>query len=392
MRPRRQGDRPAHAPAQAALDGQAQCGDVLRRRAGARNADRARGSRPRRRAAAAARRRHVAHPQPLAPLLARLRRRPRHARPARAEARHRAAQRPLAGPADQRELRRAPRSAPAAGRPRRAARQRRAGARRRRAPGDAVDRHRPARLRKDRGIRDCATGPVPRRRGSVAAAMSTAFVTGASGFIGGALTKRLVAEGWRVNALARSEKSAKAVRELGANAVKGDLDDVAAMKDGAQGCDVAFHCAAHLGEWGNPSDFERVNVTGTANAVQAAKGAGVARFVHVGTEAALMHGEPLVDVDETAPLQPDSKAPYSRTKARAEQVARAGGAVVIRPRPVWGPGDKTILPTLADAVRRKRFAWVDGGRHRTSTAHIDNVVEGLLLGAQKGEPGEAYFV
>jgi len=222
--------------------------------------------------------------------------------------------------------------------------------------------------------------------------MSTAFVTGASGFIGGALTKRLVAEGWRVNALARSEKSAKAVRELGANAVKGDLDDVAAMKDGAQGCDVAFHCAAHLGEWGNPSDFERVNVTGTANAVQAAKGAGVARFVHVGTEAALMHGEPLVDVDETAPLQPDSKAPYSRTKARAEQVARAGGAVVIRPRLVWGPGDKTILPTLADAVRRKRFAWVDGGRHRTSTAHIDNVVEGLLLGAQKGEPGEAYFV
>ena len=192
--------------------------------------------------------------------------------------------------------------------------------------------------------------------------MSTAFVTGASGFIGGALTKRLIADGWSVHALARSEKSAKVVRELGATAVKGDLDDVAAMTAGAGGADVAFHCAAHLGDWGDPSDFERVNVTGTANAVQAAREAGVPRFVHVGT------------------------------KARAEQVARAGGAVVVRPRLVWGPGDTTILPTLSHAVRSKRFAWVDGGRHRTSTTHVDNVVEGLLLGAQKGEPGQAYFV
>jgi nucleoside-diphosphate-sugar epimerase len=222
--------------------------------------------------------------------------------------------------------------------------------------------------------------------------MSTAFDTGASGFIGGALTKRLVAEGWTVNALARSEKSAKVVRALGANAVKGDLDDAGAMQEGAKGADVAFHCAAHLGEWGSASDFERVNVTGTINAVQAAKAAGVGRFVHVGTEAALMDGQPLVNVDETAPLRPDSKAVYARTKARAEQVARAGGAVVIRPRLVWGPGDTTILPALTQAVRSKRFAWVNGGRHRTSTTHVDNVVEGLLLGAQQGKPGEAYFV
>jgi nucleoside-diphosphate-sugar epimerase len=222
--------------------------------------------------------------------------------------------------------------------------------------------------------------------------MSTAFVTGASGFIGGALTRRLVAEGWGVNALARSERSAQAVRALGATAVKGDLDDRAAMKAGAQGCDVAFHCAAHLGEWGDPADFERVNVTGTANTLWATMEAGVPCFVHVGTEAALMNGEPLVNVDETAPLQPHSKALYSRSKARAEQVAREGGAVVIRPRLVWGPGDKTILPALADAVRRGRFAWIGGGTHRTSTTHVDNVVEGLILGAAKGKAGEAYFV
>jgi nucleoside-diphosphate-sugar epimerase len=222
--------------------------------------------------------------------------------------------------------------------------------------------------------------------------MSTAFVTGASGFIGGALTRRLVEEGWTVRALARSDRSARAVRAHGAEPVKGDLDDIQAMRDGIAGSEVVFHCAAHLGEWGDPSDFERVNVAGTGNAIRAANDVGTRRFVHVGTEAALLDGQPLVNVDESAPLRTGSKALYSRTKALAEHEARQAGAVVIRPRLVWGPGDTTILPAVADAVRKGRWAWIGGGNHRTSTTHVDNVVEGLLLGAEKGERGEAYFV
>jgi len=222
--------------------------------------------------------------------------------------------------------------------------------------------------------------------------MPAAFVTGGSGFIGGRLIERLVAGGSTVRALARSEHSAERVESLGAEAVRGDLQDTRAMEAGAAGCEVAFDLAAHLGDSGPWEEFVRDNVTGTQNALAATARAGVGRFVHCGTEAALMAGQPLVHVDETAPLRPDSKAPYPATKARAEQVARAGGAVVIRPRLVWGPGDTTILPTLTSAVRSKRFAWVNGGRHRTSTAHVDNVVEGLMLGAEKGKPGEAYFV
>ncbi len=121
------------------------------------------------------------------------------------------------------------------------------------------------------------------------------------------------------------------------------------------------------------------------------------RVVHVGTEAALLDGEPLVDVDETAPLRPESPALYSATKARAEQaVLAAAGAdletVVVRPRLVWGRGDTTILPGLTAAVESGRFAWIGGGRHLTSTTHVDNVVEGLVLGAERGTSGEAYFV
>src|SRR3954447_23721459 len=195
--------------------------------------------------------------------------------------------------------------------------------------------------------------------------MPTAFVTGGSGFIGGALIKRLLAEGWDVRALARSEGSAGIVRDRGAEAVRGDLDDVAAMADGARGADVAFHAAAHLGEWGRREDFERGNVGGTRTALAAVREAGVRRFVPVGTEAALMHGEPLVMVDERAPLQPKSKALYSATKAQAEMaVLEANGealeTVVVRPRLVWGVGDTTILPGVLAAAQSGRWAWIGG--------------------------------
>jgi nucleoside-diphosphate-sugar epimerase len=227
--------------------------------------------------------------------------------------------------------------------------------------------------------------------------MQAAFVTGGSGFIGGALVRRLVADVWRVRALARSDSSAHVVADRGAEAVRGDLDDVAAMSAGMRGCDVAFHCAATLGDWGDRAAFEHGNVQGTRNVLEAARLAGVGRVVHVGTEAALLAGDPLVMVDETAPLRPDSPALYSSTKAKAEQevIAAAGDeleALVVRPRLVWGVGDTTILPVIVEMVNSGRFAWIAGGRHMTSTTHVDNVIEGLVLAAEKGSSGAAYFV
>lgn len=225
-----------------------------------------------------------------------------------------------------------------------------------------------------------------------------AFVTGGSGFIGSHLIKRLRADGWDVRALARSDRSAKAVEALGATAVPGDISQAEAMRAGAEGCAVTFHAAAHVGDWGPRSDFIRDNVAGTHNALAASRAAGVRRFVHVGTEAALLAGEPLVVVDESAPLRPDSPSLYPSTKALAEQAVRQANAdgeletVVVRPRFVWGPGDTTVLPSLTEAVRSGQFRWIGGGRHRTSTTHVDNVVEGLMLGAARGEPGAAYFV
>ena len=201
-----------------------------------------------------------------------------------------------------------------------------------------------------------------------------------------------------MHALARSDNAAETVRSRGAEPVSGDLGDRNALRSGAEGCDWAFHAAATLGDWGRREEFEKGNVEGTRNVLSACADAGVQRFVHVGTEAALLAGEPLVNVDESAPLRPDSPALYSSTKAQAEQLVRDANrtgsfeTVVIRPRFVWGRGDTTLLPTMTEMVRSGRFAWIGGGRHLTSITHVENTVEGLMLGVGKGRPGEAYFV
>lgn len=228
-------------------------------------------------------------------------------------------------------------------------------------------------------------------------AAGAVFVTGGSGFIGGRLIRRLVADGRRVRALARSDGAAEKVAGAGAEPVRGDLSDPAALRAGAEGSELGFHAAAAVLEWGPREEFVRANVDGTKHVLDACREAGVRRLVHVGTEAATMAGQPLVKIDETAPLRPDSKADYCATKAMAEQAVRAANGdgletVVVRPRLVWGEGDTTILPGIIEAVRAGRFRWIAGGRHETSTTHVDNVVEGLVLGAERGRPGEAYFV
>jgi nucleoside-diphosphate-sugar epimerase len=227
--------------------------------------------------------------------------------------------------------------------------------------------------------------------------MPTAFVTGGSGFVGGRLIERLARDGWSVRALARSDRAADAVRTRGAEPVRGELGDLSALVAGLEGADACFHAAAKVEDFGPWKEFVQANVVGTRTVLRACRAAGVGRAVHVSTEAVLMHGQPLVHADETYPLALRSKAPYSRSKAMAEQVVLEEGrgpleAVIVRPRFVWGRGDTTLLPLLVEGTRSGAFRWVGGGRHRTSTTHVDNTVEGLLCAAEHGRAGRIYFV
>jgi nucleoside-diphosphate-sugar epimerase len=216
-----------------------------------------------------------------------------------------------------------------------------------------------------------------------------AFVTGGSGFVGGRLIPALRSRGVEVVALARSDGSAKKVEALGATAVRGDLADTSALEAGIRGCDVVFHCAAHTDQYDPVDVHMRITVQGTKNVLAAANGA---RVVHVGTEAVLADGKPIVRADETRPLPAHPMGAYPLTKGLAEQAAVAAGAVVVRPRFIWGKGDTNVMPEMIRAVKSGKFGWFSGGHYKTSTTHVDNVVEGLLLAAEKGRPGEIYFI
>jgi nucleoside-diphosphate-sugar epimerase len=227
--------------------------------------------------------------------------------------------------------------------------------------------------------------------------MGVAFVTGGSGFVGRNLIRHLKARGDTVRALARSEAAATAVRNSGAESVRGDLEDFRALRDGLAGCDVLYHAAAEVNEWGPRVRFHQANVVGTQTLLTAARAAGVKKFVHVSTEAVLCDGSPLKNVNEGRPLPAHPLPRYPESKGQSEKCVLEANSpqmetVVVRPRLIWGAGDTTLMPQLIKGVKEGRFMWVNGGSFLTSTTHVDNVCEGLLLAADKGRGGQVYFV
>ena len=219
------------------------------------------------------------------------------------------------------------------------------------------------------------------------------FVTGASGFVGGAAVRRFVREGHRVRAMARSDRSAEAVATLGAEPVRCSLEAIGAADIGD--AEVVLHAAAFVDDWGPAEAWYQGNVVGTEHVLAATRAAGARRFIHIGTEAAIVHGQDIDGADEGYPLAPESTYPYCATKAIAEATVRAANddrleTIVLRPRLVWGPGDTTLAPAIEAMAGRWR--WINHGRARTSTTHIDNLVEAIALALTEGLPGEAYFV
>lgn len=221
------------------------------------------------------------------------------------------------------------------------------------------------------------------------------FVTGGSGFVGGHTIEALVGNGHEVRALARSDRAAEQVRAYGATPVRGDLNNVTAEQ--LAGCEAVIHAAAFVEEWGTREQFWQGNVEGTRIMLDAARAAGVRRFLHVGTEAALFAGEDLVNVDETRPYPAHQRYLYSETKAEAERLVLRANApgfatLSIRPRFVWGPRDNSVLPSILKMAKAGNFAWIGGGTARTSTTHVANLVHALELALTHGDGGRAYFI
>jgi nucleoside-diphosphate-sugar epimerase len=228
-----------------------------------------------------------------------------------------------------------------------------------------------------------------------------ALVTGPTGFLGGALTRRLLADGNEVTTLGRSPLPADLAGRV--RHVTGDLRNHAAARNACAGAEVVFHTAAQVGVWGDPAVFRAVNVDGTRALLEAARAAGAGRFVHTSTPSVVYNGQPIAGADESLPYLTACPSPYPVTKAEAERLVRAADApgfrtVALRPHLVWGPGDRHLVPRLLQRARAGRLARVGRGANRVDLTFIDNAVDAHVAAAEalaRPEPaaaGRAYFI
>lgn len=229
-----------------------------------------------------------------------------------------------------------------------------------------------------------------------------ALVTGGGGFLGAALTHRLLGEGHEVRVLARGDYPK--LRDAGAETVRGDLRDPAAVSAACTGRDVVFHVAAKAGYYGDAAEYDAINVQGTEHVLAGCRGAGVGRLVYTSTPSVVADGGPVEGADESKPYPSRHVADYPRTKALAEAAVLAadgdGGVrtVGIRPRGIWGPGDTQLFPRLVQWTREGRLARLGAGDPLQDFAYVENVVDAHLLAAERLATaadvvgGKTYFI
>ncbi|MBX7144643.1 MAG: NAD-dependent epimerase/dehydratase family protein [Oligoflexia bacterium] len=229
-----------------------------------------------------------------------------------------------------------------------------------------------------------------------------ALVTGATGFVGGHLARRLLQEGAKVTILVRPNSPAlagKAVAELkslGAEVALGDVSDREAVFSAIKGQAYIFHCAALYREARFSDDlYFKVNLEGTKNVLDAAVASGVKRAVHTSTIGVHSHiSNP--PADETEPYHPTDV--YQVSKVEAEKYARAlfeSGALrgaIIRPAMIWGEGDRRILK-LFRGIARRRLPLIGSGKEWTHWIYVHDLVDAYIAAALRKEAvGQLYII
>jgi nucleoside-diphosphate-sugar epimerase len=246
------------------------------------------------------------------------------------------------------------------------------------------------------------------------------LITGASGFLGGALLEALVARGHRVRTLQRSKgpRLASLEREGRVENVLGSVEDREAVGRAVQGIETVFHVAAKAGVWGSHAQYFAANVIGTRNVIELAKAHGVTRLVHTSSPSIVHAGGDQEGIDESTPIASHHATHYPATKAIAEREALAAhgtptgtgsdtgagtgtgrtlSSVALRPHLIWGPGDTNIAPRMVDRAKKGRLVLVGGGHKKIDATYIESAVHAHLLAWERLAPGaacggKAYFI
>jgi 2-alkyl-3-oxoalkanoate reductase len=210
------------------------------------------------------------------------------------------------------------------------------------------------------------------------------LVTGATGFLGGALARRLHANGFAVTAFGRNTAAGSCLQAQGIRFIQGDLRDAAAVDNACSGQQAVFHCGAKVDAWGAYADFYTVNVQGATHIVESCWRHQISRLIHVSTPSIYCNYQSRLDITEDAPLPVRPVNAYAATKLLAEGVvdrAQKQGlfTLTLRPRAIFGPGDTQIFPRMIQRLQQRRLPVVGDGTTLTDLSYIDNVVDALLL-------------
>jgi nucleoside-diphosphate-sugar epimerase len=221
------------------------------------------------------------------------------------------------------------------------------------------------------------------------------LVTGANGFIGSNLCRRLLEEGEEVHALVRKTSDLHFLEGLKVQLHYGDISDKSGLKKALHQIEKVFHVAGLAADWGPYALFEKINFEGTKNVAQAASDAGVKRFVYISTVA--FHGFGKQNVTEDMPPA-TQLIPYAETKYKAEQwlwqfsKQTEMEITAVRPGNVFGINDRTFISKYMDALLQGKFAEINHGRSKTCPVYVENLVDIIMLvSKEKKAVGEAYL-
>ena len=211
-----------------------------------------------------------------------------------------------------------------------------------------------------------------------------ALVTGAGGFLGGAIARTLRDRRDEVKSFSRGAHPELAVH--GIEHHQGDVADLGALVDATRGVDVVFHTAARVGAGGQYVDFYDTNVTGTANVLTACRESHVPALVYTSTPSVVSGVTDLEGVDESEGYATRHQGDYGRTKAEAERLVLSStsdefSAVALRPPLIWGPGDTSLLPRVIERGRNGALRRIKGPPKRQDTTYIDDAVQAHLIAA-----------
>ncbi len=214
--------------------------------------------------------------------------------------------------------------------------------------------------------------------------MTVVLVTGASGFIGSHLIQRCIREGYLVRALVRKGNGCIARLKMdGVDVVEGDIRDPEAVDKAVNGCDLVFHAAALTSDWGDLKDFRDINIGGTRHICEAVVRHKVRRLVYVSSFESFNHSR-FERIDEQTPFAIRNQS-YADTKIEGtitvqEYASKGMSASIVYPVWVYGPGDRTLFPLLADGINsRQLFYW--SHHANMNLIYIDNLIDLLMLAA-----------